>query len=169
MTSHQPAGVPPPAGVIHQISVSSGGVPKRAVIVAEVTEGGVLGDRQRNRRVHGGPRRAVCLFALEVIDGLRAAGHPSVPGSTGENVTVSGLDWSRVRPGVRLLLGDAVRLEVTSYTVPCKNIAGSFADGDVTRIAQERAPGGSRVYARVLSPGVIRPGDLVWLEAEGAR
>lgn len=148
---------------VHQLSVSGGGVPKLPIAVAEVTAGGIVGDRQRNRRFHGGPRRAVCLFALEEIERLRAEGHPVAPGTTGENVTVAGLPWERVRPGARLALGAEVVLEVTSYTAPCKNIGPSFRDGDFTRISQKLHPGESRVYARVLTPGVVRTGDPVVL------
>ena len=148
---------------VHQLSVSDGGVPKLAVPAAAVTPQGLAGDRQRNRRFHGGPKRAVCLFALEEIERLRAEGHPIAPGTTGENVTVAGLPWERVRPGARLALGDEVVLEVTSYTAPCKNIIPSFRDGDFTRISQKLHPGESRVYARVLRPGLLRTGDPVRL------
>ncbi|HEU0080102.1 MAG TPA: MOSC domain-containing protein [Longimicrobiaceae bacterium] len=148
---------------VHQLSVSDGGVPKLPVPEAEVTPLGLVGDRQRNRLFHGGPKRAVCLFALEEIERLRAEGHPIAPGTTGENVTVAGLPWERVRPGARLALGDEVVLEVTSYTAPCKNIVPSFRDGDFTRISQKLHPGESRVYARVLRPGLVRTGDPVRL------
>lgn len=148
---------------VHQLSVSGGGVPKLPVPEARVTPQGLAGDRQRNRRFHGGPKRAVCLFPLEEIERLRAEGHPIAPGTTGENVTVAGLPWDRVRPGARLALGDEVVLEVTSYTAPCKNIAPSFHDGDFTRISQKLHPGESRVYARVLTPGLLRAGDPVRL------
>lgn len=148
---------------VHQLSVSGGGVPKLPVARAEVTASGIVGDRQRNRRFHGGPKRAVCLFALEEIERLRAEGHPIAPGTTGENVTVAGLPWERVRPGARLALGGEVVLEVTSYTAPCKNIGPSFRDGDFTRISHKLHPGESRVYARVLSPGIVRTGDPVVL------
>jgi len=95
---------------VHQLSVSNGGVPKLPVPEAEVTPGGIVGDRQRNRLFHGGPKRAVCLFPLEEIERLRAEGHPISPGTTGENVTVAGLPWDRVRPGARLALGAEVVL-----------------------------------------------------------
>lgn len=146
---------------VHQINVSNGGVPKLPVAEAEVTPGGIVGDRQRNRLFHGGPKRAVCLFPLEEIECLRAEGHPIAPGTTGENVTVAGLPWDRVVPGARLALGAEVVLEITSYTAPCKNIRDSFCDGEFTRISQKLHPGESRVYARVLHPGTVRPGDPV--------
>jgi MOSC domain-containing protein YiiM len=149
------------AGIIHQISTSDGGVPKLPVHQALVTQAGIVGDRQKNRLFHGGPNRAVCLYSLEVIGRLRTEGHPIAPGTTGENVTVSGIDWPLVRPGVRLRLGAEAEVEVTTYTVPCKNIAGSFADGRFNRISQKAAPGDSRVYARVLREGWITIGDAV--------
>ena len=50
----------------------------------------------------GGPLAALCLYSLEVIQALQAEGHSIFPGSVGENITLSHLDWSRVTPGVRL-------------------------------------------------------------------
>jgi MOSC domain-containing protein YiiM len=149
------------AGRLVQISISAGGVPKLPVERVRVTRLGLEGDRQRNRRFHGGPSRAVCLFSLEVIDRLRAEGHPIAPGSTGENLTVSGLDWAALRPGDRLRIGPDVELELTRYTSPCKNIIASCRDGDSTRISHKLHPGESRIYARVLVEGEIATGDLV--------
>jgi MOSC domain-containing protein YiiM len=79
---------------IVQISLSPGGVPKRAVPSARVTTLGLEGDVQRDREHHGGPERAFCLFSQERIRALQAEGHPVTPGSIGENVTLEGLDWS---------------------------------------------------------------------------
>ena len=85
---------------IVQISVSPGGVPKRAVTLARVTTMGVQGDAQRNRTHHGGPERALCLFSQDRIRALQSEGHPIRPGSIGENLTIEGIDWSLVTPGV---------------------------------------------------------------------
>jgi MOSC domain-containing protein YiiM len=155
-------------GRIAQISVSPGGVPKRPVDRARVSVAGVEGDAQRDREHHGGPERALCVFALEEIHVLQSQGHPIEPGSIGDNVTVEGLDWGAVEPGARLLLGERVLIEVTRYTSPCATIAGSFLDGDSSRVSQKRHPGSSRVYARVLEEGLIRRGDPVRLFAAGS-
>jgi MOSC domain-containing protein YiiM len=155
-------------GRIVQVSVSAGGVPKGAVPQARVTPLGVEGDGHRDREHHGGVDRAVCLYAMERIRQLAAEGHPIAPGSLGENVTVEGLEWPRVVPGTRLQLGDDVLLEVTRYTSPCLNIRGVFLNRDYARVSEKQYPGWSRVYARVLAPGVIRAGDPVRLLA-GAR
>ncbi len=148
---------------VHQISVSDGGVPKLPVARAMVTALGVLGDRQRNTGVHGGPERALCLYSLEVIEALRAEGHTIYPGAAGENITIAGLDWAQVVPGVRLAIGPEVVAEVSSYAGPCQQQTGWFTDGDFTRLSQKRNPGQSRVYARILEEGVVSTGDEVSL------
>jgi len=152
------------AGRLESINLSPGGLPKLPVPEAVVTAGGLAGDRQRDLRYHGGRDRAVTLFALERIAGLRREGHPVVPGAVGENLTVSGLDWERLVPGTRLRVGP-VLLEVTRYTTPCAKLAGCFHDGRVERVAQRLHPGWSRLCARVLEEGRIRVGDPVRVDA----
>ena len=149
---------------VHQINVSDGGVPKHPVPEPRITVDGVVGDRQRSPKIHGGPDRAVCLFSLEVIEALRAEGHSIAPGSSGENLTLAGLDWVQLKPGNRLGIGETVRLEMASYTAPCQNNAAWFKEGNFTRISQKRHPGWSRLYARVLTEGVVRSGDPVSVE-----
>lgn len=148
---------------IHQINLSNGGVPKLPTHSAEVTLSGLAGDRQNDVEHHGGPERALCLYALERITALRGEGHPILPGSTGENLTLAGLNWAQVIPGTRLLIGEEVVVEITKYTLPCAKITGSFAGGDADRIAQEHHPGWSRVYAKVLVPGRLHTGDNVYI------
>jgi MOSC domain-containing protein YiiM len=149
---------------LHQISVSDGGVPKLAVPEGHVTVQGIVGDRQRNRDVHGGPDQAVCLFSLEVIEALQAEGHTIKPGASGENLTIAGLDWSQLKPGDRLSIGEHVRLEIKSYTSPCKYNAQWFVEGDFSRMSQKLHPGWSRLYGSVLTEGIVRPGDPVTVE-----
>lgn len=150
-------------GRIFQLNVSRGGVPKLAVREVALTPQGLEGDRQRDLRYHGGPERALCLYALERVLELQAEGHPIYPGSVGENLTVVGLDWMGLTPGARLALGEEALAEITSYTAPCKKIAASFVEGDFKRISQKLHPGHSRLYARVLRPGRLGVGQPVRL------
>jgi MOSC domain-containing protein YiiM len=146
---------------IVQISVSPGGVPKRAVEAARVTTLGLEGDGHRFPEEHGGPERALCLFSLEVIERLREEGHPIAPGTIGENLTLEGIDWRAVVPGTRLALGTEVVAEVTRFTTPCRTIAASFVGNTYSRVSHVRHPGWSRVYARVLREGTLHRGDGV--------
>jgi MOSC domain-containing protein YiiM len=151
---------------LHQISVSDGGVPKLPVPEARITVNGVAGDRQRSPDIHGGPDRAVCLFSLEVIESLQAEGHSIKPGSSGENLTIAGLEWTKLKPKDRLRIGDTVRLEIVKYTEPCRFNAQWFREGNFNRINQKKHPGWSRMYARVLAEGMVWPGDTVVVEAD---
>jgi MOSC domain-containing protein YiiM len=144
-------------GRVFQLNVSQGGVPKRAVAEAVVGELGLEGDTVAHKRVHGGPTRAVCLYSLERIVALQEEGATVFPGALGENVTLSGIDWDAVVPGVQVELGDEVVLEVTKYTTPCATTA-PFVCGDLKRFHQDHSPGWSRVYARVLRGGRVAPG-----------
>jgi len=148
-------------GVLASINASGGGVPKRRVSDAKVSRLGLLGDDQNDKEHHGGPERAVCVYSLERIHALQQEGHPIDVGTAGENVTLEGVDWDLVVPGVRIKLGDEVVLEVASFTTPCKTIKASFIDGRFVRISQKLHPGWSRVYARVVTEGEIRFGDHV--------
>ena len=154
--------------VVASLNVSRGGVPKLSVAQAHVGVAGMSGDCQRNLKYHGGPDRALCLYSLELIEALRAEGEPIGVGTTGENVTLSGLEWTLVTPGVRLGLGAGVVIEVTDYTTPCRTIQGSFVGRRSGRVSQKRHPGWSRVYARVLAEGVVRVGDPVCVVGRGA-
>lgn len=143
------------------LHVSRGGVPKLAIGSGNVSRLGLEGDVQKNRKYHGGPERALCLYSRDVMDVLQAEGHPIAPGTTGENVLLQGLDWDLVRPGARLRLGLEVLIEISDYTRPCKQITASFKDGFFMRAWEKRFSGQSRVYARVLCEGTIRVGDVV--------
>ena len=106
----------------------------------------------------------MCLWSTEVIERLRAEGHPISPGAAGENITIAGLDWARLRPGVRLRIGDAL-VETSLYALPCKNNAPWFTGGDFRRMDHRREPGISRIYAWVREGGTVATGDPVIVEA----
>jgi MOSC domain-containing protein YiiM len=147
---------------IVSLNRSSGGVPKLQVDEALIAVDGVIGDRQSDRRHHGGPDRAVSLYSLDLIEQLQLEGHPIAPGTAGENVTIAGVDWRAMQPGLWFSLGDA-ELEVTGFAAPCTTIRACFFDEDFTRISEKVNPGWSRVYARVLREGTVRRGDEVRL------
>ncbi len=149
-------------GVVTQLNAGTGGVPKAAIDDVEVGFGGVTGDVQKSRQHHGRPWQALCIWSADVIDAFNAQGHQLFPGAAGENVTVRGLHWPDVRPGVRLQLGE-VLCEVSAYAFPCKQNASWFRDGDF--MAMWSGNGAvSRLYATVLQPGRIATGDAAILE-----
>ena len=149
-------------GVVHSINVSNGGVPKLRRESCHVGVNGLAGDRQRDLRYHGGPDRAVCLYSLDLIQALQSEGHAITPGSIGENLTVSGIEWSAMVPGAKVEVGPVV-LELTDFAAPCSNIAPSFQRRQYVRVNQKVHAGWSRLYARVLAEGTVQVGDRVSL------
>ena len=150
-------------GTLLQLNVSPGGMPKLPVLFARVTPSGVDGDKQRNRKYHGGPDRAVCLFSTELYDRLRSLGIDLVPGSVGENFTTVGIDLQRLAKGDRLKVGDECVVEITNVRVPCASLKKWDAD------LPELIVGFSGWVARVITEGTVRPGDPIALLPDNSR
>ncbi len=146
-------------GRIVQVNVSAGGVPKHAVPGTRVGRLGLDGDAQAHPGVHGGPHRAVALFAIEAIQRVAAEGHPIGPGAAGENLTTEGVELAELAPGTRLGFPSGLELEIASPDNPCDTIRGSFIDGKSGRISILKHPLDSRMYARVLREGAVATGD----------
>ncbi len=154
-------------GILIAINVSLGGVPKLPVATAAISVDGVAGDRQKDRKWHGGAERAVSVLAMSVIRELQQQGHTIVPGSTGDNLTIDGFSAEELIPGARLLIGDetatGVELELTKWLEPCSKIASSFRARDIKAFAHKTNPCHSRLGARVLRAGSVTTGDAVTL------
>ncbi len=147
-------------GRVSQVNISSGGVPKLPVPQAALTSAGFVGDWQKNRKHHGGPDRAACLFSEELYEILRGEGVQATAGAFGENITTSGIDLQSLRVGDRLRVGDAV-IEISMVRIPCATL----------KVWDRRFPalmtGRSGWLARVLEPGNISAGDeIVLLDRE---
>ena len=94
------------SAVIHSINISTeGGVPKLPINKGEILFTGVKGDfnRFRTEKKNGIGTRAVTLFSLEQIEKLKSEGHSIDVGTTGENITVEGVDWPTLEVGLSLI------------------------------------------------------------------
>lgn len=156
---------PVATGRVLHVNVSGGGVPKRPVEEAWVTRLGLEGDAQAERTVHGGPHKAVSLFAIEAIERMQSEGHPIEPGSAGENLTTTGIEWSLLPVGTRARVGDSLQIELASPAMPCAKQRRNFIDGRFSRLSIDLHPADSRMYARVLNEGPVRAGDPIELFA----
>jgi len=150
-------------GTVTQINTSGGGVPKLPVESATISAAGVSGDRQNDRRHHGRPIQAVCLWSSDVITTLQEEGHPVAPGNAGENLTIAGVDWAAIRPGTQLRVG-SVPMLVSAYAIPCAKNAQWFHDRNFNRMLHDRNPGFSRIYAIPLGSGTVNTGDTMSVE-----
>jgi MOSC domain-containing protein YiiM len=156
-------GTPKQTGTVVQVNASDGGVPKTAIGGGRITRRGLEGDRQADRKHHGRPFQALCLWSADVIAELAASGHPVAAGCAGENVTLAGIQWSTMRPGTRMRLGSAL-IEVFDTAVPCANQAQWFLDGDYSRLSEDRFPCWVRWYAWVREEGDVHTGDVVTVQ-----
>jgi len=152
--------------ILYQINTSQGGIPKYPVEKAWVSFDGLDEDHQRNQALHGGRDRALCLYSCDLIEALRQEGHTIGVGSTGENLTISGLNWAHLQLGDQLRIGRDVHIKIVSDAEPCRLNGRWFVNGNYKRISQKVHPGWSRLCARVVSEGFIRRGDLIEIQGE---
>lgn len=119
----------------------------------------VEGDDQADRRVHGGPDKAVYAYASEDAAFWAADfGRELGPGAFGENLTTEGLDVSGAVVGERWRIGD-VELEVCQPRLPCNKLALRMGDPTmVKRFAQASRPG---AYLRIVREGTLGAGDVI--------
>ena len=159
-------------GQIIQISISTGGLPKRPVPEGLITPFGIEGDFCAHPEIHGGPRQAVLLIAAETVDELIARGYPLYYGALGENLTTRGLDRRQLRVGQILRAGGA-RLELTRIRIPCSSL-DVFGPNLEHEIYDQRVKAGdpgspcwgmSGFYASVIEPGPVRVNDIITVEA----
>jgi MOSC domain-containing protein YiiM len=123
----------------------------------------VAGDDQADRRVHGGPDKAVYAYASEdtawwsaVLD--RELG----PGMFGENLTTAGVDVTHAVIGEIWRIG-TVTLQVAQPRLPCAKLGLRFGDiGMVKRFGEASRPG---AYLRILEEGELGAGDPVDITA----
>ena len=149
--------------VVHSINISSeGGVPKLPIDRAEILFAGVKGDYNRFRmeKNNGIGTRAVTLFSLEQIKKLKGEGHTIDVGTTGENITIEGIDWPTLEAGTRMMVGEAM-IKLSEPTAPCSKIGKSFIDGAFSRIDHELEMGWSRWSASVIEEGLVEIGSQV--------
>jgi MOSC domain-containing protein YiiM len=117
------------------------------------------GDDQADRRVHGGPHKAVYAYATEDYAFWREAeGMETSPGLFGENLTLEGLDLSSAIVGERWTVGSTT-LEVAQPRLPCYKLAIRVDDPHfLKRFLQARRVG---AYLRIVHEGDIGAGDAV--------
>jgi len=155
----------PSTGLVASVNTSPGGLPKRPIAGGRIHWRGLEGDaHSKPEPIHGTPEQAICLYAVEAIERVRADGHQAFPGAYGENLTILGLEWLALRHGDRVRIGRAgPLLLLTDFATPCDTQERWFVDGRYGRISARKHPEDARWYASVLEEGFVEPGDEVRL------
>ncbi|MDQ5879380.1 MAG: hypothetical protein QG616_1780 [Pseudomonadota bacterium] len=127
-----------------------------------ITKEGLVGDVQADRRVHGGPEKAVHHYAGENYAKL-AERFPDIAealaiGSIGENISTFGFDETNVCIGDIVRIGSTV-LQVSQPRRPCWKIDSRYGLKGITAHIVESGLTGW--YYRVLEEGEAAPGDIM--------
>jgi MOSC domain-containing protein YiiM len=131
---------------------------------------GLDGDEQADPSVHGGLRKAVYAYGRQhyafwqtVRAQARVAlwDEPLPFGAVGENLTIEGLDETRLWLGDRLVLPGCT-LQVTEPRQPCFKFNAAMGFAQAARLMWQSGYCGS--YLAVVQPGTVSPGDAVTLE-----
>ena len=119
------------------------------------------GDDQADRRVHGGPDKAVYAYSVEDYHWWSATRGPLAPGTFGENLTTAGIELNACQIGDRWRVGTAV-LEVAQPREPCFKLAMRMGDDSFPDAFEEAGRPG--VYLRIVTGGQVEAGDSIVVE-----
>lgn len=141
------------------------GIKKSAVAEVLLTKQGFMHDDVADKKHHGGPDRAVCLYPIEHYEKWeKELGKPLPKSAFGENLTVRGMLEQDVCIGDVYTVGEAV-IEITQGRVPCSTIDKyTSASSLMKRLVQTGYTG---YLARVLQEGVVRDDDRITLQTKG--
>jgi MOSC domain-containing protein YiiM len=118
---------------------------------------GFEGDEQADRKLHGGPDKAVCCYPAEHVPHWEELlGEHLPPGSFGENLRLEGLVETGAHIGDTFELGGAV-VQVSQPRGPCFKLAARWGSRRLPNLMAKE--GRSGFYLRVLRSGSVRAGD----------
>lgn len=120
------------------------------------------GDAQADLKNHGGPDKAVCVYAHEhYAHWQQQFALPELPlGAFGENFTTQGLLESNVCIGDTFAAGE-VLVQLSQPRQPCWKLARRWQIGDLA--VQVQNTGFTGWYFRVLQEGMVGSGDVLRL------
>jgi len=146
-------GRPRPIGQVRGTPVASA-IGKELVGAPQLELGDInlAGDDQADRSVHGGPDKAVYVYARDHYPAWQRDGFAVEPGGLGENVSLAGATEREVLLGDVWRWGDAL-VQVSQPRSPCYKLSLHTARKDIGRHMIETRRCGW--YLRVLQPGTV--------------
>lgn len=123
---------------------------------------GIEGDQQADKKNHGGPDKAICLYPIEYYpEWEQQIGKPLCQSAFGENITSEGLLERAVCIGDQFSVGTTV-LEISQPRQPCWKIATRWGFRTLAKEFLKQTKTGW--YFRVLQPGSISHDSFLNLE-----
>jgi MOSC domain-containing protein YiiM len=123
---------------------------------------GLQNDVIISKKHHGGPDQAVYVYGMaDYAWWAQQLEKELVPGTFGDNLTVTELESALFNIGDYLHLGE-VTLQVTAPRIPCSTFAARMADPQwVKKFRHAERPG---LYCRVIQEGFVQAGSPVSVE-----
>jgi MOSC domain-containing protein YiiM len=155
-----------PAPLRHGRTTVSSAVVKHPLAGAGVIRtDGLVGDEQADRKNHGGPGKALLVYACEHYAEPSSPAFGLPVGSLGENISTRGLVEADVRIGDVFSLGETV-LQVSQPRRPCFKMAARHSHRLLP--VQMQDAGHTGYYLRVLAPGQVVAGQHLTLQRRAA-
>lgn len=142
-------------GIVRAVCISE----RRGIEKTSIPEGHFITDFGIQEDAHGGKwHRQVSLLSYDKVKAFNERGANVTDGAFGENLVVEGLDFRAMPVGTRLYAG-TVELEMTQIGKECHSHCAIYHRMGECIMPREG------VFAKVLKEGVIRPGDVMRVEA----
>lgn len=123
---------------------------------------GIKEDFIASEKHHGGPDQAIYVYGeADYQWWSKELSREILPGTFGENLTISELESAQFNVGDFLHIAD-VTLQVTSPRIPCGTFASRMEDSTwVKKFRRAERPG---LYCRVIKEGMVQAGDSISIE-----
>jgi len=128
----------------------------------EIKSLGIEQDAICDTKSHGGLDQAIYVYGgADYAWWSKELGKEILPGTFGDNLTISELESAKFHVGDYLHIGE-VTLQVTAPRIPCGTFATRMEDPQwVKKFRREERPG---LYCRVIQEGIVKTGDPVSVE-----
>ncbi len=128
---------------------------KKGTTKQEIDEVNLIEEFGLENDAHGGNwHRQVSFLSYESIEKFKERGAEVDFGSFGENLVVSGIDFTQIKPGVRLV-GDTFEMEITQIGKECHTRCQIFDKMGDCIMPREG------VFAKVIKGGKIARGSII--------
>lgn len=119
----------------------------------------VKNDAIVDRECHGGVNKAVYAYSVDHYAFWKNL-YPNLDwdfGMFGENLSVEGLDETKIHIGDSFKIGDAI-VEVTEPREPCVKLGMRFKDAKIVKKFWKESKSG--VYFKIIQPGTVTKGAV---------